>query len=108
MNMPAQAELKVKLPLKLANDVEEILFKRGLTMDEVVRLYLRSLVTASKRNRALRLDSIIEFGKYNGETVETIVRADPSYVNWLVSTSTKIKFDPEVLELLERLAEGED
>ena len=32
------------------------------------------------------LDTCLEFGKYQGETVEDIIEDDPEYIEWLIDT----------------------
>lgn len=34
----------------------------------------------------LYLDSCLEFGKYQGETVRDILEDDPEYIEWLIDT----------------------
>lgn len=97
------ATITIDLPVALVEQLEPILLARDLTLDEAVRLYLRAMVSSSARNRTLTLESEMPMGKYRGELVEVIVRAEPGYISWLIANSTSIKFDPEVLMLMERL-----
>lgn len=53
--MSSGISLKIKLPLSLIEKLEPVLLARGLSLDETVRLYLRSLVTSSERMAALSL-----------------------------------------------------
>jgi len=93
--------LKINLPVKLVTELEPVLATKGLSLDEAVRLYLRSLVTTSARGRALELDSVMPFGKYQGEVVEVIVRAEPSYIRFLIANVESCNFTPAVLALLD-------
>ena len=43
---------------------------------------------------------MMSFGKYRGEVVETVVRADPSYIDYISRVSERIKFHPSVLLLV--------
>lgn len=108
--MASKAQLKIEIPLPLLAKLEPIIKERGLTVSEVCGLYLRSLVTTSERNRALDLDSEMPLGKFKGEQVGVVIRAEPRYVAWLLGTTTSFKLGPEALQLLEdtfrRLDEG--
>ena len=53
----------------------------------------------------LTLADKIPFGKYSGELVEDICRADPAYVEWMAANATSAKFDVDVLGLLSQLSE---
>lgn len=101
--MTGKVYLKVEVPQKLALEVEQLLLTKGLSLDDTVRLYLRAMVTSSERNKALGLDSEMPFGKYKGELIEVVLRAEPNYVSSLVSNGKSIKFQPEVLELLKEI-----
>ena len=103
-------DLHVSIPAKLARDIKPVLSARGLQLDEVVRLYLRSMVTSAARSKALTLTSQLPFGKYQGELVEVVARAEPGYIQWLVANSNSVKFEPEVLLVVERavLASGDE
>jgi uncharacterized protein (DUF3820 family) len=92
----------VQLPAELVADLEPLLQSRGLSVDEVCRLYLRSLVTTSQKSRALELTSVMPFGKYKGERLEVIIRAAPEYIRWLIGEKD-LKISPEALQLLEEI-----
>lgn len=92
--------LKIRVKKSLAESLEPILKARGLTLDQTVGLYLRGMVNASDRSRALRLEDEIPFGKYQGETLDTIARADPQYLHFIINLG-KTRLDPEVFALLE-------
>lgn len=95
-------DLHVSIPAKLVRDIKPVLAARGLSLDEVVRLYLRSMVTSVARSKALALTSQFPFGKYQGELVEVVARAEPGYIQWLVANSNSVKFEPEVLLVVEQ------
>mgnify|MGYP001545676162 FL=1 len=100
--MEKTVSLKINLPQKLAVSIEEVLLLKGLSLDEAVRLYLRAMVTSSERSKALTLEAEMPVGKYKGEEVEVIARADPAYILWLMENSRSIKFDPLVLQMIEQ------
>lgn len=102
--MGDKLQLKINVDQKLAERLEPLLKERSLTLDQAIGLYLRGMVNASATARALRLDDTMPFGKYQGETVETIARAQPDYINYIFSNG-KTRFDAEVLRLVETLLE---
>jgi len=85
--------------------VESYLKARGLTLDQAVGLYLRAMINTSERARSLRLADQMPYGKYAGERVDTILRAEPSYIAWLIANNESTRWDPEVLRLLEELTD---
>jgi uncharacterized protein (DUF3820 family) len=93
--------VRVEVPDRLAAQIEPVLLQRGLSLDEVVRLYLRSLVTTSERMAALDVKSEMPFGKFKGEQIGVIIRVDPDYVAWMLANSKSFKLTPEALSLLE-------
>lgn len=101
----AKIQLKVNVDRALLDRLEPVLRERGLTLDRAVGLFLRGMVNTSNRAKALRLQDAMPFGKYYGETVETILRAQPDYIAFIVGLG-KTRFDPEVFDLLEQLTES--
>ena len=104
LSTPAGMMVKVRIDPKLAHRVEEFLAARGLTLDQAVGLYLRAMINTSARARALRLADVMPFGKYQGEVIETILRVQPDYIAYLVANSTNVRWDPEVLKMLEEIS----
>lgn len=100
-----KALLKINVDTALLARLEPILVERGLTVDQAVGLYLRGMVNSSASARSLRLSDVMPFGKYEGEEVGTILRAQPDYVSFIVGLG-KTRFDPEVFVLLEQLTEA--
>lgn len=75
--------------------------ERGTTIETYIRLQLRAMTVDKSM---LKLADKMNFGKYYGELVEDVVRANPSYIRWLVCESTNgCRFDSDVLELLESM-----
>jgi hypothetical protein len=56
---------------------------------------------ALQKNGYVPLTAELPFGKYRGETLETVVRADPDYVRWLLTNSKNFTTDEAAIELLE-------
>lgn len=97
------ARIVVEIPDKLVADLEPVLTARGLRFEELVRLYARSLVTSSKTNAALTVDSEVPFGKFKGELLGVVIRAEPQYINWVLANYDRIKLAPDALQLLEEV-----
>jgi uncharacterized protein (DUF3820 family) len=74
---------------------------RGLSVEDFIRIALRG---ALQRNGFVPLRAEMPFGKYRGETLESIIRADPEYVRWMLSNSTSFSTDEAAIELLEMLS----
>jgi hypothetical protein len=53
----------------------------------------------SKERTELGLDSILTFGKYKGETIETVGNIDAKYLDWLVNVQ-ELEVSDEVKEKL--------
>jgi hypothetical protein len=97
--------LVIQIPSELLGDLEPLLIQRGLSVEEVIRLYLRSLVNGAKRSRAVSLSDDMPIGKFKGEKVETVIRAEPGYVSWLAGNIESFKLAPDALALVEELAQ---
>jgi uncharacterized protein (DUF3820 family) len=91
------------LPTELLDACEAKLAERGSDLKTFIRLQLTAF---SHQTGAITLESKMPFGKYLGVLVEDIVRGDPKYLCWILSSSTSTnKFGIDVLELLEELEE---
>jgi ribosomal protein L16/L10AE len=53
----------------------------------------------------LDLGDRMTLGKYRGEIVGTVARADPQYILWMAGTVGKIQFRPEVLTMATSIME---
>lgn len=94
-------KLKVNIADDLAERLEAILLERSITVDEIVGLYVRSLVNSVEASRALGVESLMPFGKYKGEKVGVIAKAEPGYLKYLMGGERPVLFEPEVLELVQ-------
>lgn len=92
----------VPLPKELHDQVGSLLAQRGTNVATYLRLQLGAFIRC---NKPYGLQDRLDFGKYKeaAPTVEEVVRVDPRYIAWLVSVSKNVKFEPEVLELLEEM-----
>lgn len=100
--------IEVELPEDLAASVAEILVERQLELNDLVRLYLRSFVIASRRFGLLKLTDEMPFGKYRGETLEIIIRTDPHYVSWMIDNNDTFRVDQTAMALIAHMQEDED
>lgn len=102
MEILTNVTLKIRVKRSLVDKIEPLLKERGISLDQAVSLYLRAMVNGSENSKSLRLADEMPFGKYKGETVETIVRGDPQYMMFIFGLG-KTRFDPETLALLEQV-----
>lgn len=92
--------VQIELQKDLVKTVQAILEARGTDLETYIRLQLRAFRTSKT---LLTLAEKMPFGKYAGEKIEDICRADTGYMDWIVSNSTSARFDLDVLELLNAL-----
>jgi hypothetical protein len=70
---------------------------RGVDFDDLVRL---SLTTLLRSNKYFDLGDKVTFGKFQGETIETVIRIAPGYVEWALNTIEGMTLSPRALDLL--------
>lgn len=92
----------VQLPKELYVQAEDLLAQRGTDVATYLKLQLGAFIRC---NKPYGLQDRLDFGKYKdaAPTVEEVVRVDPRYIAWLVSVSKTVRFEPDVLELLEEV-----
>lgn len=100
---PATVDVDLQIPIGLYNELIPILNQRGVSMPQLLMFHLRALVNAENKHRTLSLHSIMPFGQYAGEIVETIIRINPRYVSWLLTSANPIVLDGDAQRLLEEL-----
>jgi hypothetical protein len=88
---------KVTLPYADHQKLCELLALRQLSMDDLVRLAVRNMMRSA---HAYALKDPFRFGKYYGEPLETIIKADPSYIDWCLCNMDGFTISEEALELL--------
>lgn len=99
--VPGHTLVTVELESDLVDRIKSTLALRGTNIETYVRLQLRAFRSVST---PLTLGDKLTFGKYVGEGVEDVCRADPAYVRWVVGSSvSSVKFDIDVLRLLDEL-----
>lgn len=73
---------------------------RGIDLESLIRVATTNVMRAS---RYYDLDTILVFGKYSGETLETIVRLDPKYVAWAMENITGLCISENAQTLLDHM-----
>jgi len=106
MGKAADITFKVKLPRHIWRKLEPILRERKLTLDDFIRLYARSMVTAQEQLKSTDLGDEMPIGKYRGESLEVIIRTEPGYIRWLLANSDTFSITPEAHALLLEVTDG--
>ena len=92
----------VPIELGLYNQLSDFAAARGLTVQDLIRVGCLALL---RQGRYHDLTTKLSFGKYAGETVETVVRLDPGYVQWLLANTDKLMVSDGVTALLDQMTE---
>ncbi len=95
---PKTTVVSLEIPALLLTKALNVLGNRGTTLDDFLRLQLRSL---TRHDRFYKLADRFTFGKYKDETIEDVIRADPTYLTWCLNTVGGFAIDIEALELLQ-------
>lgn len=99
--MPAKTTWRtIELPDKLLAMADAKFAERGSDFTTFVRMALRQFV---KMPDVFELGTVMTFGKYAEETIEDIIRLDPSYVVWIENNVAGFLLSPEADELLEAM-----
>lgn len=94
--------VKVKVSERLAMNAEAILQSRGSCLANFLTL---QIMTFHRMNTIMRLQDQLNFGKYIGAKVETVIRADPQYMIWIITQSNcRTRFHMEVVDLVTQMA----
>lgn len=95
-----EMELKVKVPIRLFDDVQHLLDERGSTISELVRILLRQYM---KNFKVYGLNDSIDFGKLSGEKMESIIRTQPDYIVWMLKNKESFKLTGQARDLLNEM-----
>lgn len=93
-------EMYVRLPAELVSGLTRLSSQRGVGIEVLIRVALMNLAA---RHRYYELHSFLTFGKYSGEMMENIIRADPSYVRWMIVNMESINLSEGCLILLDAM-----
>lgn len=97
MGKAKENSVTVILPQALYRKALAILENRGTTFDDFVRLSLRRLV---KNEKFYGLGDKFTFGKFEHETIEMVIRTEPTYLVWCLKNVDGFALTIEALELL--------
>lgn len=98
-------KIKIEIDERLYDLLVEKLSVRGGDLGDYIEMHLRSL---ARQKIVLHLKDKMNFGKYYGEKVEDLVRMDPGYMAWaLTSERGSTAFGSDVFRLMEDLHERE-
>jgi predicted DNA-binding protein (UPF0278 family) len=87
----------VYLPRELVNELEKFASGRGVEVATLVRVALSAVI---RNGRYYELDTKMMFGKYTGETMETVIRIDPGYIKWCLGKIEGMCLSLDALRLL--------
>lgn len=93
--------LKISLPKKFVRELTDTLEARDLTIDEIIRMYLRSFLNGSKKFQALAPDDPLPFGKYKDTPLGTVIKSEPNYIAWCLTKMESFQLTGESTRLLE-------
>jgi hypothetical protein len=93
--------LEVTLPHYLVLKLLDFSSARELSLHEVTRL---ALITALNKGNYYALDDKLTFGRYHGETMETVIRMDPGYVIWAIQNTERVVLSVAADALLKSLS----
>lgn len=101
--MAKKKEEAIYLPINIIQRAREKLeTDRGLKLETYISMYLRVML---RNKNILNLQDEMPFGKFSGEIVENVVRAEPDYIAWLIAQGGKTNFSPEVIQLCAEMKE---
>lgn len=89
--------LEIVLPMPMFKKLEDMAKRRKLEIDDFIRISLR---TVSRRTKFFDIGDKLNFGKYEDEPIETIIRADPTYIVWLARNIEGFLISDKAEELL--------
>jgi len=92
--------LSVRLPEQLMNNLDAVLTSRGITATDLVRIAVKAVL---RQTKYYDLQDPLQFGRYYGETLETVARANPSYVDWCLRNIEGFCVSEAALDLLRSL-----
>lgn len=98
IHVPQMREVSVTLPNDLVNRLYAFTAKRGLDDTDVVRIAIEGVL---RKGKFYTLTTQLNFGKYHGETMETVIRLDPGYVHWALTNVEALSICPECEDLLQ-------
>lgn len=102
-NQNSGQTVKIKLSQALFNELESFAKARGATMETLIRVATSTLIRAQ---RYYELNTKLTFGKYSGETLETVIRLHPEYINWALQNIENFSISDDAAKLLASIQES--
>jgi hypothetical protein len=96
---------RFQLPDEVGADMEKFCVERNVSISDLIRVSIRQV---GRHPLRYELDTKLKFGKYNGETIETIIKIDPEYILWAASTIDGFKLSEKCGQLIEFLLGGDE
>lgn len=93
-------ESAIRLPKELQEDILKICSTRNISFIDYTRIALRGAV---KTNRVYGPDDELKFGRFYGEQLQHVMKADPSYIVWCRDNIASFGLTKEAEEMLESL-----
>lgn len=97
LNDQGEIEFTVTLKSEVYIPLLRFLKERGLSGKEFIQLCLRSMLN---KGGFYTLQDQLRFGKYYGERLETVIRADPEYIDWCSTNLKNFNMDNKAFDLL--------
>lgn len=97
---PKPVVLKITLEPGVSEVLNAMSVSRGVDVQTLVRVALRNLV---QRSSFYGTETRLSFGKYRGESMETVIRCDPGYVSWALKTFEGMQLSIPALDLLNEI-----
>jgi|ERR1700761_6394854 len=95
--------LHLVLPAGIMGPWLQKLMQRNSTPEEFIRLAIRQFMNSAK---VYKLHDTLCFGKYYGESLESVIKIDPSYIQWCCDSMSKFGMSQEAHDLLQQVLEG--
>lgn len=79
--------------------------QRGLTAEELIAFWVRTAKAPSK-SKPYGLTDTLRFGRLFGMKVETVIRAEPSYIAWCKENLEHFTLAPDAEKLFKQIQKG--
>ena len=97
------ATMYIEVSRAVADTFMKFCTDRKLHPDDVLRIMLKGY---QARDVVKTPSNVMSFGKYNGETIATVIRLDPGYILWALKNVDLFRLNDEALDILnEQIAE---
>lgn len=104
INWDKEVVVSARIPRELAEAIKAQLKEVGSTIDDFIRIAIKAHLRVKT---VYGLGDKIAFGKYKGETINSLIRNTPKYILWCIDNTEMLSLTPPAQKLLEELL-GED